>query len=322
MTAPWKKMLNVDFSAVNARELIDYACPFLEEVRNYATWVYGRCGNHGNDGDLPVFVLFHHVIEMADGIHVLLSASCCEPALPLLRSLFEAFISMEYVLTSKDEAEYSRKSRSWMYMERRKDIKRYALLDPIPQPQSNVPEMLKQHLLNLGPLPDVKGIIQEMERNLKSDEMAEIVEEHHSKRPKASEWYQLFKGPNSRRELAREVGREDLYELFYTDWSRTAHGGDSQRYVIGKRGGKYTIRSLRSCRNLYRYATWTSYFLVGAMDLMIKRFRPAELAPSSGYVRWHDEMRQRCQALAGQEVTEVLLSPERLKQEAVERDLD
>lgn len=320
MTEPWKKMLNVDFSAANAKEMIDYACPLLEELRNYATGVYARCGNQANDIDMPVFVLFHHVIEMADGIHVLLSASCCEPALPLLRSLFEAFISMEFILASKDEAEYSLRTKSWIYMERRKDMKIYARFDPDPQNQTKVPEMVKQHLVNLGPLPDVKGIIQEMERNLKSGEMAEIAEEQ-TKR-KASEWYQLFKGPNNRRELARRVGREDSYELLYTDWSRTAHGGNPSRYVIGRRGGKSVVRSLRSCKNLYHYAKLTCSFLMIAINLMIKRFRPAETVPLSGYVLWHDEMLQRCQALAGREVTEVPLSPECLKQQPAERDSD
>lgn len=321
MTDAWEKMLDVNFSAVNARELIDYACPLLEELRHYATWVYARCGNQGNDGDLPVFVLFHHVIEMSDGILVLFAASCCEPALALLRSLFEAFISMEFILISKDEVEYSRRTRSWAYMERRKDMKKYALLDPDLQNRSSIHEIVKQDLEKLGPLPDVKGIIQEMERNLKSGEMAEIAEEH-MKRPKASEWYQLFKGPNDRRQLAKKVGREDYYKLLYTDWSRTAHAGDPSRYILGRRGDKFAVRSLRSCKNLYHYATLKCFFLIGAMDLMIKRFRPAELAPSSSYVRWHDEMRQRCLTLSGQEVTEVLLTAERLKQEATERDLD
>ena len=42
-------------------------------------------------------------MEMTDGIEVLISQACVVPAIPLLRSSFEALISMEYILEKEEQ---------------------------------------------------------------------------------------------------------------------------------------------------------------------------------------------------------------------------
>jgi hypothetical protein len=99
-TEPAFKLLNRSQSIADAKPLIERASPLLREIVNYSTNVFMRCMHAGNSGskDLPAFTLYLHMIEMTDGIEVLMSQACCEPAVPLLRSSFEASMSLRYML--------------------------------------------------------------------------------------------------------------------------------------------------------------------------------------------------------------------------------
>jgi uncharacterized protein (DUF433 family) len=47
--------------------------------------------------DFPSLALFRHVIQMADGIQILLSAGTSSPTRPLLRSMLESLFSLKYI---------------------------------------------------------------------------------------------------------------------------------------------------------------------------------------------------------------------------------
>ncbi len=83
-----------------ARSLIDAACPLLRELVNHATLVYVRCSRApdrdriaGENEGLAPAVLYQQIIELTDSLEVLMSESCVNGAVPLLRSAFEAILS-------------------------------------------------------------------------------------------------------------------------------------------------------------------------------------------------------------------------------------
>ena len=132
-TEPLKTVLDRDLSRVAVKQSLPIVSPLLQELVNYSTHALIRCatsatGARKRDEDIAVLVLYRHIIEMTDGIEVLLSQGCSVPAIPLLRSSFEALLSLQYILES--ESEYGQRSLAWLvgYVHERVDT--YEHLDP------------------------------------------------------------------------------------------------------------------------------------------------------------------------------------------------
>jgi hypothetical protein len=130
-TKPLEPILYRELSEVEAKEFIDIASSLLQELVNYGTNALVRCATSVSgkvDEDIAILALYRHIIEMTDGIEVLVSQSCAIPAIPLSRSSFEASLSMEYIL--EKDAEYIRRSLAWLvgYVHKRLDM--YERFDP------------------------------------------------------------------------------------------------------------------------------------------------------------------------------------------------
>ncbi len=106
-TEPLKKLLDRDLRKVEAKNLIEISCQILKEIVNYGTNVFGRCEsgrrpenikNIPEEGHIAILLLYLHVIEMIDGIEVLLSQSVVIPSQTQLRSAFEAFLQLEWLV--------------------------------------------------------------------------------------------------------------------------------------------------------------------------------------------------------------------------------
>ncbi len=81
-----------------SKPLIEKASPALQEAINYATTVYERCRTSkkgSTEEAFPVIALYLHIIQMTDSIEVLVSNCCPTPANLLLRSSFEAKLSLQ-----------------------------------------------------------------------------------------------------------------------------------------------------------------------------------------------------------------------------------
>jgi hypothetical protein len=115
-TQPLQSALDRDAARVQRKNEIGLACPLLRELVNYSTNAITRCtletAGGPPDENVPPLVLYRHVIEATDGIEVLLSQACVTPAVPILRSSFEALLQIEYIL--EKPTLYSQRSLSWM----------------------------------------------------------------------------------------------------------------------------------------------------------------------------------------------------------------
>ena len=90
-------ILDRDLSVAGARPAIELVTNTLGEVINYSTWALVRCQASGTgeaDEGLAPLTLYRHLIEMTDGIEVLLGRCCPGPAIPLLRSSYEARLAL------------------------------------------------------------------------------------------------------------------------------------------------------------------------------------------------------------------------------------
>jgi len=303
MTDPVFSLLHRTQAVFDAKELIAATSTLLQELVNYSTGVYKRCQHAGNtsDEDLPSFILLLHILEMTDGIEVLLSQSCCESAVPLIRSSFEAFISLQY-LFQEQEKDYRRRCLCWLYcdhLERKRAEKQLdresgqgkQLAQALNAEQPNIhlptlsPEQLK-HIRSPRKDPRFVPIIKEYERLKKEERIG---------RPP---WYRMYKGPGDLQQLARKVKMENLYLTFYRDWSAVAHGGSSRRYIERRSNGTLVQHQLRFPENLVRHASWAGKFILTATDSMIRKFRLSE----RNHFKWSADIAKRLQEMSDIEV--------------------
>jgi hypothetical protein len=200
-TKPLEALLYRDLSKVAAKDIISIASALLQELVNYSTTVFRRCetsATGAENEDLAVLMLYLHMIEMTDGIEVLISQSCPTPAEPLVRSAFEALLSIEYII----ETDYIQRSLSWLTLYAHNRLDFYESLD-VTTPKGhafkkamtdddagknvNLPSPIKVqaaklNLQNLLERPQFLAIEAEIKAGV-------------LKRKRKPQWYQLFNGP-------------------------------------------------------------------------------------------------------------------------------
>ena len=301
MTDPILRLLNRAQAEVNAKKMIEATSPLLQEIVNYSTRVYMRCEHAGNTSmeDSPPFIFYLHIIEMTDGIQVLLSHSCCEPAVPLIRSSFEAFISLQYLFQGDD---YKRKCLCWLYCDyldkkriekqldresgQGKELERILNAE---QPEIHLPTLSSEQL---------KYIHSSIEdpRFIPIKHEYERLKEEENKRPP---WHRLFEGPSNLQRLASTVKMENFYVTLYRDWSATVHARKSRRYMKTLSNRPVVHRQLRFPKDLILYSCLSGHFILTATDLMILKFRPSE---RNHFETWSPDIRMRLQELSKAEV--------------------
>jgi hypothetical protein len=103
---------------------------FVDGCVRYLVEVYQTCERtkppQQDYHHAPVFLLVRHLIEMLDGVGVLISIGCSEPCRPLLRSGFEAYLGILYIL----ERDSLQSGLSYLVWHTHKRIKLYRKLDP------------------------------------------------------------------------------------------------------------------------------------------------------------------------------------------------
>ncbi len=290
---PIKDVLDRDFAVVNAKELTEPACALLQEVINDATRVYMRCDSAATklsaeeDVHLPSFVLYYHVIEMADACDVLFSRACVDPAVPLLRSILEANLQLEYIL--ENEQDYTQRSIQWNVCYARNMIRSKQTFLPSSRRGRRFARALKNDdNLKDFKIPDfaqslakdVNGLRAMLRRKRYIDIDREYRRKAKRKRRKRTfevppHFYSLFDGPANLRLLSRRLRREALYDYFYDQWSAVAHGADASRYLTSKLGGP-AFFSLRNAERIQVNADFVYMFLMWSRTMMLQKFRSGE----------------------------------------------
>lgn len=303
-TEPFQKLLYREYAKLDARELIDLACPLLKELVNHGTNVFMRCQAEAHDGQedeyVPIFSSYLHVLEMTDGVEELLSESCVSPAVPLVRSSFEAVLGMEYLL----ERDYRRRAFAWMVGYVHNMLSFYERFDPAtPQGKGFTQAIANDKVLNqinLPPEADPSSAADDM-RQLLAKPQYQVAEAEYQRRKKrlkrVPQWFSLFGGPSNLRDLAISLRRGAEYEILYGQWSAIAHGHDAARFLVPRdTAGEASIYSLRNAQDFPQIALYAASHMLDATRALILRFRPGE-GQSLG--RWYlRDVRSPLQKLA------------------------
>lgn len=283
-TDPIDRLLDRNRSRVAAKELIELACPLLREIVNEGTRVHVLCEQFRSDEkdiDLAAFVLYRHILELTDGIEVLLRNSCVIPAVPSLRSSFEASLELDYLMEGSD---FRRRSLSWLYCAIWDRIRRLEGQDPRTERGRGFDDVWEEEFGEEWPV-DFEdeeidfGEVDRLRGLLKEGRFTAIRGEHESHAHRHPDWFQLFDGPNDRRVLARRVGRRTEYDVFYRNWSAVAHGGGLRTYLDSyEKDGEVhpATPAMRTARRLHTAAANAATFLLRGIARMLHHYRPEE----------------------------------------------
>lgn len=296
-TKPFERLLYRDLRKAEAKEIIEIASPLLQEVINYATNAFQRCQEsvvgEAADEPLPVFDSYYHVIEMTDGIEVLVSQSCAVPAIPLLRSSFEALLTIEYIL--KDDCK--NRAFAWLVCNAHNRIKQYEMLDTSHQRGKEFLAALKEegidNLDSQSP-PDIAKAVQNLQ-SLLNNPNYKIAEGEYQKLKRTGkrrvDWYRLFNGPSNLRELAKHLNRWSEYDMLYRYWSNIVHVSDLSHFLTKTETGSPAFKVLRNHEDLGQVAKMACTFTIDATRLMLNKYRSGEAA---SFKRWYiSEIRDR-----------------------------
>lgn len=285
-TEALKTLLYRDLSKAAASEIIALASPLLQESVNYSTYALIRAftSSSRTDEDLAVFALYRQVIEMTDGIEVLISASCPDPAIPLLRSCFEAMLSVEYILESEED--YTRRALAWLVGHITQRLKLYDRLDPETEAGKGFKESIEADKTLIGLELDFSREARAAKANLEP-----ILDRPHIKpiydefrRCRRPRWYKLFDGPSNRRDLAKRLNRRGQYDFLYREWSKFSHAESLTPFLATLSDGQPAIEGLRNPGNIKVITNLSLNCIVEVTRLVLWKFRPGE---EESFSRWY-----------------------------------
>jgi hypothetical protein len=279
-TKPLELLLYREFQKANGQEIINIASPLLQEIVNYSTNFFNRCQESSKgeaDEDLPILISYLHMIEMTDGIEVLISQSCPIPATPLLRSSFEAFITIKYLL--KDD--YKRKAFAWMVTNTHERLDSYRQLDPNHPKGKELSLTLESDetakYFNLPTFPNLGHAVLNLENLLVKPNYKDAEKEYQNRKKHGRpEWYNLYNGPSTLRELARSVGDGALYDILYRQWSHVTHAANVSRFITKGNENKMAFQPLRRPDDIAQVTKFSASFMLDATRNLLGKFRPGE----------------------------------------------
>lgn len=279
-TKPLHKVLYRELSIAKAQEVLSYTQPLFEELVNYGSNALIRCATSpkGEENvDLAPLALYRHILEMTDAFEVLISNSCPTPTIPILRSTFEATLSLEYILESNEY--YVVRSLCWLasYVNRR--ITLYNSMLSSTQRGKEFASYIKKDKSVIDipnpPADGVKSAIKNLENFLSREQFDEINLEFDSF-GKSAKWYSLFDGPKSLQELSYHLEKHVQYEFLYRQWSSVTHALDFSKFLGISESGESGIRGIRNPDRILEVSRFAATFMIKATRLLLENFRPGE----------------------------------------------
>jgi hypothetical protein len=177
-----------------------------------------------------VFVLARHVAEEVDAISVLLEKGCVDPCKAHLRSAFEADLGVRYILQRDSE----RRGIAYKVTEARDRLRaneKYDARTPAGQRlrDATKADLIGSQVLESLPEHDFDAENENLRAMLARPPFDLINSEWDTGKHK--QWYALFGGPRTIRDLAYRLNRGFWYEFLYSGWSDRIHAGRALRNV-------------------------------------------------------------------------------------------
>lgn len=240
------------------RQLLNDISTAIDRCVDYGETVINAISNNPRDEylDSTLILLFRDFLEYLDGISVLIKNSCIEASIPVLRSMFEHFLAILFIL----EKHQSNRAAAYQVAHVRSKLKTYKKFTP--NEIGQVSKILEKSGFDF-PLPetDPSDSILQLEELLTKGKFKIINDEWEKTKikngKKEPQWYSLYSGPRTFYDLANYLKKMAEYEFLYRTWSAKAHANSAFTSAI-KSGSFKMIRYPESLQTVSTWAlTWT-----------------------------------------------------------------
>lgn len=278
-----RELLDRDEAIRIAKEYFHETDALLQEIVNYGTNLLVRSASSGGSGltnSIVIGVFAKHAIVMADSIQINLSQGAVLAAHIPLRALFETFLYLSWLL-EKDTDSRARHYHVWNLREQRRWAARtvkgtpenaaFASVEskfPIRNDKERWNELKKE----------AKRQIVDLDAILANPANSSINSAYESMRNKKRdydvEWYAPT-GAATVFQIAKLLGYEAEYKMFYSTFSGVVHASDSSKHLLvdGANAAMASIRSFESVQTVYSY---TFSMMLRVYLAVVKRYRPEE----------------------------------------------
>ena len=179
------------------------------------------CASPG-EVDLPSLALYMHMIRMADGVEILFGAKAYSPMIPLLRSMLESLMALDYI----HQVDYEKRSLAWLCACIHQEIEFNETIDPSTERGKEFQEEARKQqrfwsdsfLKPESTTAQVKRLKMKLNEELFRDTEREY-QTRKGKNDWTPKWYQLFGGPKNLFEMAGRTEWLAFFKIFYQPWS-------------------------------------------------------------------------------------------------------
>lgn len=240
------------------RQLLIEISTAIDRCVDYGDNVLNAISKHPRDEyvDSSLSLLLRDYLEFLDGVSVLIKNSCIETAIPVLRSMFEHFLAILFIL----EKHQSNRAAAYQVAHIRSKLKLQKKFSP------NEIGQLSKILEKSGydfPLPDtdpadsilrLEQLLSKGKIKIINDEWEETRTKNGKKEP---QWYSLYNGPRTFYDLANYLKKTAEYEFLYRTWSAKSHANSAFTSVV-RTGNVKMLRHPESLKTVSTWAlTWT-----------------------------------------------------------------
>jgi len=304
---PDPTLLDRSASLGTAEPLLQVVNPLLVEAIDYGcTSVFPKLlkvvrAEEVPDERLPITFSYRLMLEMLDGVQVLLAAAAPEPAALQLRTILETSLGIRYIL--KEDSQ--RRALAWVVSDIHRRIRFHEQFDPsTPRGAEYQGVLSKDELVHRTKMRkhDSKEPVFKLRRLLEKPHLHEVAAEYERCRKRWKghpRWFSLFDGPANLDGLAERLQRGGMYGLLYRHWSAMSHGEDLYRQLRPPMGEGLTIQIIRDPSMIRTMASYGISFFMDASHAIVNFYLP-EMLPE--WKAWYqDRIRKGCQVLDGRE---------------------
>ena len=227
-----------------------------------------------------VLMLARHVIVALDGVSVLARQGCAENCSPLLRSAFEADLGLSHIL-AKDT---SRRALAYQIAHIHRRIKSYRRLDATDELGIALRRELAtdpfRGLLDWSTT-DINARVANLRKCFtepvflpieKAWQEAKKTRKGEPKK-KDPDWFSLFGGPASLRDLAIHHQMGSFYEVLYRGWSESVHGTSGMDSIgASEEEGMNAVRPIRHPSGLEAACGFAAQFAITATQKLVMTY--------------------------------------------------
>jgi len=257
-------------------EILKHLSSLVEEVVNFGSHVFkwGIESIKGGDENISVFLMYRNIFELIDSISILIRNSCIEQCNILLRSLFESFLSFNYVL----EKDLKSRGIDFLVWNRHKEIKSLRRFNPndelsIQYEKKKAKDKIAKNLPTKK-VPDIEKMLENLKNMFDRPSYKDSAAEYQKgKTPR--HWYSMRGGPNNMYQLADHLGFPAQYDILYRSWSELVHGTDIMKNKFSIEGpGEVSFAQMRYPSGVPNVSSMTISFGLSVIRILTQHYIP------------------------------------------------